>query len=339
LPFDPSRDPVLAALGWDDRLSAHWSLTDPRLVPGRVVQVDRGQCTVATAHGAVRARCGPVAVGDWVGFDPGERGVVAVLPRTGVLERRAPGRETAVLVLAANIDLVFVAHAADRGVNLRRLERELVVAWDAGARPVVLLTKADACADLDREMAAASEVSIGADVLAVSALAGLGLDDVSALLVPGRTVVLVGASGAGKSTLLNALAGADVQLVQAVRDADGRGRHTTSAARLVTLPGGALLIDTPGIRSIGLWDGDGLQQAFADIEALAAECRFGDCEHVTEPGCAVRGVVDDARVAGWRKLRREVERTAADRAGWQKAEEHRRRRAFGRAVRAHRYRP
>jgi ribosome small subunit-dependent GTPase A len=335
---DPSA--VLAALGWDDRLTALWAAAPDHLVPGRVTRVDRGRCTVSTPTGDHRPHTpDPVAVGDWVAIDPHRDRVDHVLPRTGALTRRAPGEDTAAVVLAANLDLVLVTHPADRGVNRRRLERELVVAWDSGARPVVVLTKADRCGDVAAALTDAESVSVGADVLAVSAHTGEGLHTVRALLRPGRTLVLLGKSGAGKSTLLNALAGAVVQEVQDVRDADGRGRHTTSAGRLVTLPGGALLVDTPGIRSVGLWDGEGLQQAFADIDELATGCRFADCGHQHEPGCAVRGVVPDDRIAAWHKLQREAARTSADRAGWQKAQENRQRRAWGRAVRSHTYRP
>jgi ribosome biogenesis GTPase len=325
----------LVALGWDERLSAFAAELPLDHVAGRVTRVDRGRCCVVTAGGAYRPHVhDPVAVGDWVVLTPDGERVAGALPRRSALTRRAAGEATGAQTLAANIDRVLLVHGLDRRVNRRRLERELVLAWDSGAVPVVVLTKADLAADVDAAVADAEAVALGVEVLAVSATDGRGLDRLHSVVGPGRTFVLIGASGTGKSTLVNALAGEDRQATGDVRAGDRRGRHTTTAGELVVLAGGAVLIDTPGIRSVGLWsDGEdeGLASTFADIEELAAACRFPDCAHDREPGCAVRDGVDGARLASWHRLRRELERTAGDRAGWQRAEANKQLRARARS--------
>jgi ribosome biogenesis GTPase / thiamine phosphate phosphatase len=331
----------LVALGWDDRLAAHAAELPPHHLVGRVVRVDRGRCTVAVDVGDLRPSTPtPVGVGDWVAIDVGSDRVHAVLPRRSVLSRRAPGRETAELVLAANVDHVLVVHGINRPVNERRLERELVVAWDSGAVPAVVLTKADLCGDPVAVRDRVERAATGVEVVVASSRTGEGVDRLVELVAPGRTFVLVGASGVGKSSLVNLLAGTSVQATQDIREADGRGRHTTTAGQLVLLPHGAVLIDTPGLREVGLWDGDdGLHHVFADIDALAAGCRFRDCAHRLEPGCAVVGAVDAARLDSWRRLGREAARIRDDREGWEVAEERRQRRAFARSVRQLRPRP
>jgi ribosome biogenesis GTPase len=333
----------LKALGWDERLSALATPIPVDHVVGRVTRVDRGRCRVATAGGTYHPHVhDPVAVGDWVVLAPDAERITRVLPRRSALTRRAAGEPTGAQTLAANVDHVLLVHGLDRRVNLRRLERELVLAWDSGAVPIVVLTKADLSVDVEGAAAAAEAVALGVDVLAVSGTDGRGLDRLRARVGPGRTFVLVGASGTGKSTLVNALAGEDRQATGAVRAGDHRGRHTTTAGELVVLPGGAILIDTPGIRSVGLWtegDDDGLASAFADIEELAQACRFPDCAHDREPECAVRDGVDEARLASWRRLRRELERTAGDRAGWERAQANKQLRARGRSYKAIRSRP
>ena len=277
-------------------------------LPGRVVRVDLDSCQVATADGDVRARSRtPVAVGDWVRVD--DTGTVTMIaPRWSQVARRDPTGLTQ--VLAANVDLVLVAVPADR-MSLARVEREVAIGWDSGAQPVVLLTKSDLdTGDAARQL---RDRLVGVDVMGVSSVSGEGADAVMRLLQPARTGVLLGPSGAGKSTLTNLLAGREVAATGAVREADRRGRHVTSARELQVLPSGGVLIDTPGLRSLSLAeDHGGVAAAFPDIEELGVQCRFRDCAHDHEPGCAVvaaqeAGTLDADRLANYRKLRRELD--------------------------------
>lgn len=271
-------------------------------------------------HGAA-ARGELPAVGDWVAVEvrPGEgrATLVRVLPRRTALQRKVAGREVAAQVLAANLDVVFVVTALDRDLNLRRIERYLALAWESGAMPVALLSKADLCPDPAAVRAEVERRAPGAVVHAISALGGAGLDAVRRHLPAGATGVFLGSSGAGKSTLLNALLGTPRMPVGAVRAADGRGRHTTTARELVALPGGGVIVDTPGLREITLWDAeDGLARAFEDVTAIAVRCRFRDCRHRGEPGCAVAaevaaGRLPEERLANHRKLESELEALAA----------------------------
>jgi len=264
----------------------------------------------------------------------------AIVPRWSAITRKAAGRETVAQVLAANLDVLLVVQALHRPANLRRLERELVVAWDSGARPVVVLTKADLCADVDAQVRAVESVATGVEVHAVSVVTSAGTDRLLEQVGAGRTFAVMGASGVGKSTLVNHIVGQDVLDTGGIRLTDGRGRHTTTAAQLVTTASGAVLIDTPGLRELALWDSDeGLAAVFTDIDELAPRCRFSDCEHHREPGCAVRDVVDPDRLDSWRRLHRELARMVDDRAGWQKAEANRQRRNFARSLRGQRNRP
>jgi len=239
--------------------------------------------------------------GDWVALDAD--GVIAgVLERRGTITRRAAGPMSQPQVLAANVDLALIVESLP-DPNARRAERLLAIASAGGASTALVLTKADLDPDA-WQMAAPLARRIGVvDAVAVSASTGEGLATLRAMLTPGATAVLLGASGVGKSTLANALLGADRQATGAVRASDGRGRHTTVAREMLALPGGALLIDTPGIREVGVWEGDG--DAFADIESAAVTCRFSDCAHDAEPGCSVRATVDPERIAAWHKLVRE----------------------------------
>lgn len=316
----------LASFGWDEQLARDFdSLQAPNTVPARVISEHRDRYVVWTAAGeraAVlagrlrhrsRTREDLPATGDWVAVDDGDGTVAihAVLPRRGLFRRKVAGETTEAQVLAANVDTAFVAAALPGDVNARRTERYLALAWESGAVPVILLTKADLVDDADAAMRSVRAVAPGVDVAAVSSVTGAGVDALARWLQPGRTAVLLGSSGAGKSTLTNLLLGADALRTGAVRD-DGKGRHTTTHRQLVRLANGALLIDTPGMRELQLWTADaGLESAFADVEALAARCRFGDCAHETEPGCAVRaaaesGALDPARLESWRRLRREL---------------------------------
>jgi ribosome small subunit-dependent GTPase A len=290
--------------------------------PGRVARVDRGVLTVLTGEGERRVRpaaslhdpagLGAAVVGDWVALR-GEL-AVAVLPRRTAFVRTVAGRTSSAQVVAANLDLVLVVDALGGSARLRRVERYLAVAWSSGATPAVVLTKADLCDDVAAAVEQVAEDALGVEVLAVSALTGEGMDALRALLAPGRTAAMVGPSGVGKSSLLNALAGRAVAATREVREADGRGRHTTTARELHVLPGGGLLVDTPGMRELALYDdADGVAAAYADVEELAAGCRFRDCGHRGEPGCAVAAAIDDgrldpARFVAWRKLAAESHR-------------------------------
>ena len=332
----PGVDTALTAYGWSDRVAALFAAVDaPGAVPGRVVRADRGSALVATAAGTVRAdpfgtaarRAGldtvPVT-GDWVAVAPpaggDEAAVLAVLPRWSAVSRKDPDvRVTAEQVLAANVDVLAVVCALDRPVGANRIERMLAVAWDSGATPAVVLTKADLAADPDQAVREAEAAAGGVTVVLTSTATGEGVDDVRALVGPGRTLALLGPSGAGKSSLVNRLAGADVLATSEVREADARGRHTTTARHLVPVPGGGVLLDTPGLRSLPLWDAEaGVAAAFDDVATLAEGCRFGDCRHEGEPGCAVRealdaGTLDPRRFESWAKLRRELDSLEARR--------------------------
>ncbi len=244
-----------------------------------------------------------VAVGDWVlPSDDGER-VETVLPRRSAFTRRASfdGMRAEAHTIAANIDVVFLVHTLTSPPNQRRLERELVLGFDSGAEPVVVLTKLDLADDptfVERSVDALQDIAFGVDVRVVSGTTGTGIDALAAFAAGNRTIALLGASGVGKSTIVNALAGRDAQRVSDVRAGDQRGRHTTTAAELVALPDGdGWLIDTPGLRAVSLWaSGTGIERAFADLFDLADRCRFRDCKHEEEPGCAVQAAIADGKL-------------------------------------------
>jgi ribosome biogenesis GTPase len=314
---------TLAALGWTDELEAAFTTHSERgFEPARVVAEHRGGYLVRgerderLAHPRGRLRDeelwgGMPAVGDWVAVcdAPGGRAAIeAVLPRRTKISRKTPWLKAEEHVLVANVDTVFLLTGLDRDFNIRRLERYLTTAWDSGADPVVVLSKLDLCDD-PTKLLEAEAVAIGVPVLAVSNVTGEGIDQVEALLRPARTIALLGSSGVGKSSLVNRLARRQLMPTADVRR-DGRGRHATRHRQLLVLPGGALLVDTPGLRELQVWEGD-LDGAFADIAELAAQCRFDDCRHDTEPECAVRealetGELDPARLRSYRKLEREL---------------------------------
>jgi ribosome small subunit-dependent GTPase A len=308
----------LSSLGWTPGRDAE---LPAGCVPARVSRVDRGRLSVLTVDGEHRVHpaaalydgtgtAGP-AVGDWVAVR-GEL-AVAVLPRRSAFVRTVAGRTSAAQVVAANLDIVLVVDALAGAARLRRVERYLAVAWSSGATPVVVLTKSDLCDDVRAAVEAVAEDALGVEVLPVSSVTGAGMDAVRALLGAGCTGAMVGPSGVGKSSLANALAGRPVAATRDIRD-DGRGRHTTTARELHLLPGGGLLVDTPGMRELALYDdADGVDTAYADVALLATGCRFRDCAHRSEPGCAVAAAIEDgrldpARFTAWRKLQAEAHR-------------------------------
>ncbi len=305
---------ALSAFGWTDRVLALFNeVALPTLEPARVLRVDRSACAAVFSDGSQRLVHAAVlpAVGDWIAVR-GES-VEVVLPRWSGLTRADPSG-AAVQVLAANIDLVVVTAPADR-ISPARVERELTVAWDSGAQPLVVLTKCDLADESTWEPLV--ERLVGVDVLASSATTGRGVQELRQRLQPARTAVLLGPSGAGKSTLANVLSGTDILATGTVRDRDRRGRHTTTSRQLISLPGGGVLIDTPGLRSLGLAGDVAVGAAFPDIETLARSCRFSDCGHQTEPECAVLAAVDSGqldhdRLASFHKLQREAAAEPAD---------------------------
>ena len=346
---------ALVQVGWNDRCQALFEpYASQGLTPARVIRGDRGSALVATPAGTTRATPSarllklargaldlPV-VGDWVAVMDEDAIDVplieAVLPRTSAITRGDPGEASDVQVLAANVDTVFIVHPIAEPPNLRRLERELSLAWNSGAVPIVVLSKADLSADPVAASAAVESIALGVDVLALNALAGDGVAPLRDHLSGSRTAVLLGPSGAGKSTIVNALLGRQRQETAAVRAGDQRGRHTTVARELVALPGGGVLIDTPGLRALDLAGSEeGIALTFSDIEQLAGACRFRDCAHAGEPGCAVQAAIDSGelpatRLASYHKLMREAEAAAARTDARLRAEADRNAKAISRAV-------
>ena len=318
----------LRALGWDDTFAAAFEPFADRAVPGRVTLEHQKIYRVSTADGEILARVrGRLrhladrrdrfpAVGDWVAASPGsgaadEGAIEALLPRRSRFSRKVAGETTEEQVVAANIDTVFLVSGLDHDFNLRRIERYLTTAWNGGARPVVILNKADLVSDIDAVMREVETVASGAPVHAMSSKRGEGVEALYDYLAPGQTCAFLGSSGVGKSTMINRLRGDERQRTAEVRASDSRGRHTTTNRELLELPGGGLLIDTPGMREVQLWEGS-LEDAFADVHALAAGCHFRDCRHNTEPRCAVaaaaeHGGLDPVRLDSFRRLQRELD--------------------------------
>ena len=323
----PVTDSLLHRLGWDDGWEAAFAEHRAAgLVPARVaiqhrgaydLLAEEGEQRASAANRLVRAEELP-AVGDWVGFDPETGLIEAVLPRRTTISRKEVWQATREQILAANVDVAFLVQALPLDFNVRRLERYLAMAWESGAQPVVLLTKTDLVDDVTPFLAEVEAVTLGScPVLAVSARTGAGLDEMLTWFEGNRTAVLLGSSGVGKSTIVNELAGEELLATQEVRGDDQRGRHTTSHRELILLPTGGVVLDTPGIRELQLWDAD-LEQTFGDIEELARHCRFSDCAHDQEPGCAIRdalqqGTLPVERWDSYRKLQREMEAVEARR--------------------------
>jgi len=349
-------DSPLDALGYSPRWHALFEQhVATGLVPGRVVRADRGSALVATSSGLMRARPSvrllksavdpgeSPTVGDWVALLTADGlevpQVEAVLPRASAIARGDPGRTSETQVLAANVDIVYVVHPIADAPNLRRIERELSLAWDSGAVPVVVLTKADLSPDVDAALGAVESVSLGVDVVVTNALAGDGIEPLFDYVLGHRTAVLIGPSGAGKSTLMNSLLGSSRQATRETRVSDGRGRHTTVARELVEMTNGGVLIDTPGLRALGLTGSiEGIASTFPEIDQAARSCRFRDCTHTDEPGCAVQaavesGVLEAARLHSYQKLVREAEVVAAKTDARLRAREERKSKTISKAVR------
>jgi ribosome biogenesis GTPase len=344
----------LTAIGWTaDRAAQLAALDRPDLVPARVAAAHRGRLDLLAETGPLAGRVSGrlrhaatrqadlPTVGDWVAVDPGGGVVHAVLPRRGGIARADPGGRAEPQVLAANVDVALLLGSLNRDLNIRRLERLLTLAADARAEAVVVLSKADLVAEPWAEVADV-RIALGATVpvIAISTRAGTGLDALSAWLRPGVTAVLLGSSGVGKTTLLNALSDGPPRRTAEIRASDDRGRHATTARELVPLTSGAVVIDTPGLRLPRVWEqASGLETAFGDIAALAAQCRFGDCSHNGEPGCAIAAAVADGtlpadRYAGLLRLERERAHIESRRDARTRAEASRASRAMQRALRA-----
>lgn len=319
----------LEFLGWNSFFAKHFApYSQPEYQGGRVAAEYKHVYLIYTEKGEILAEVSGKfryqakgrqdfpTVGDWVVISSGlerERAIIhAILPRQSKISRKVAGKVTEEQLIAANMDTVFLVNALNNDFNLRRMERYLTLVWESGASPVIILSKADLCANIEEKLRQVESIAYGVPIYVLSSLREEGLDSLKPYLSEGKTAVLLGSSGAGKSTLINKLAGEQIQKVQEIREKDHHGRHTTTYRELIILPQRGLIIDTPGMRELQLWDsGEGLGETFEDIEFYASHCRFNDCQHQTEPGCAVRkaieeGNLDYARYESYLKLQKEL---------------------------------
>ena len=318
--------------GWNAFFESEWNRKASNgMFPARII-ADYGQLLRAVSdQGEILVQrpvnkdfTQQIAVGDWVALEhtePDALRICFVMNRKTKFSRAAAGIEVKEQIVAANVDTVFLVQSLNRDFNMKRLERYLIATWESGATPVVVLTKADLCEDISEKMAKVYETAPGVEVYSISSVTGEGIDQIKQYLAPGKTVALLGSSGVGKSTLINTLAGEELLKTQTIREDDSKGRHTTTHRELVLLPDGGLVLDTPGMRTLSLWEADeGMDALFGDIEKLIESCRFNDCTHGNEPGCAIRealrkGSLQKNRWESWQKLQKEIAHLEAKKDG------------------------
>jgi ribosome biogenesis GTPase / thiamine phosphate phosphatase len=313
-------------LGWNSYFEENYQAIANGLIPARVIVEHRGGYNVSTGESSYAAelsgkfrfevtqRDALPAVGDWVLIAPKTDNKAIIhhlLPRKSKFSRKIAGTTTEEQIIVANVDTVFLVNALNQDFNPSRIERYLVMAWESGANPVIVLSKADLCTDVEEKVSALSSIAVGVPIHVVSSATDKGIDKLTAYLTEGTTTALLGSSGAGKSTLINKLYGQEIQGVQNIREDDGKGKHTTTSRELITLHTGGVLIDTPGMRELQLWETDQLSQGFPDIDAFAQQCHFRDCQHDGEPKCAVRnaieeGLLEERRFENYKKFHREL---------------------------------
>jgi|TARA_Y100000310_G_scaffold343462_1_gene451198 ribosome biogenesis GTPase len=324
----------LSELGWNDFFQGQLDAVGEELVPARVARQDttgyqlitEGGQLLGTLTGKLRyaatSRADLPAVGDWVlvkplANEPDKAVMQVLLERRSSFSRKEAGSKTDEQILAANVDTIFIVCGLDDNFNLHRIERYLLLGWDSGATPVVVLSKSDLCQDLDKKLEAVASIAMGVDIHPISALTGDGVENLRTYLGKGMTVTLLGSSGVGKSTIINSLLGYERFETNEVRSADDKGRHTTTFREMAIVPAGGLIIDTPGMRELQVWaDETSLAQSFDDVESLSERCRYRDCAHGNEPGCAVKGAIEDGtldrdRLKSYLKFQRELKHLAA----------------------------
>ncbi|WLR58603.1 ribosome small subunit-dependent GTPase A [Pseudalkalibacillus hwajinpoensis] len=314
-------------LGWNSYFEENYqAMAEDGLIPARVKMEHRGGYSVSTGESSyvaelsgkfrfeVTQRDALPAVGDWVLITPKSENKAIIhqlLPRKSKFSRKIAGTTTEEQIIVANVDTVFLVNALNQDFNPSRIERYLVMAWESGANPVIVLSKADLCDNVMEKVNALTGVAVGVPIHVVSSATEIGIDELTPYLIEGKTTALLGSSGAGKSTLINKLYGQDIQVVQDIREEDGKGKHTTTSRELISLHTGGVLIDTPGMREIQLWETNNLSQSFPDIESYAEQCYFRDCKHEGEPKCAVRnaisdGTLEERRFENYKKFNREL---------------------------------